>query len=157
MPNYKQKNKKQGKLLEKPILKVKIRSKTKHHKKIDKQISTSVQTINIDQEKIFRSIQNLITNAQQAMPNGGTIKFEVSDVERDQKRYLAISVSDTGVGIEPKNLQKIFDPLFTTKAKGIGLGLAITQDIVKQHHGIIEVKSQKDKGSTFTIFLDTNS
>jgi signal transduction histidine kinase len=70
---------------------------------------------------------------------------------------IAISVKDTGVGILPENMSKLFEPLFTTKAKGIGLGLAVSQKLVKANGGRIEVVSEAGKGSTFTLILPTHN
>lgn len=66
---------------------------------------------------------------------------------------IAIVVKDTGVGISPENMKKLFEPLFTTKAKGIGLGLAVSQKLVEANGGRIEVQSEADRGSTFTVYL----
>jgi len=67
--------------------------------------------------------------------------------------WVAVSFADTGVGISEENLDKLFRPLFTTKAKGIGLGLAISRTLVEGHGGAIEVQSEEGKGSTFTVRL----
>jgi signal transduction histidine kinase len=66
---------------------------------------------------------------------------------------VSVSISDTGVGIPPKDQKRLFEPLFTTKAKGIGLGLPVTKILVEGHGGTIEVKSKVGKGSTFTVIL----
>jgi len=84
------------------------------------------------------------------MPEGGqlVVKSEVPSPE-----WAAISFADTGAGIPKGDLKKLFEPLFTTKAKGIGLGLAVTKTIVEGHRGTIEVQSEVGKGSTFTVKL----
>ena len=74
-----------------------------------------------------------------------------SEVESPES--VAVSFTDTGVGIPAENLEKIFEPLFTTKAKGIGLGLALTKTLVEGHGGTVEVESEVGKGSTFTVKL----
>ena len=66
---------------------------------------------------------------------------------------IAIAVQDTGVGIPPENMGKLFEPLFTTKTKGIGLGLAVSQKLTEANGGHIEAQSQPGKGSTFTVYL----
>jgi signal transduction histidine kinase len=93
---------------------------------------------------------NIFSNAIQAMPEGGhlTIKSEVPS-----NGLIEISTKDTGVGIPEDNLVMIFEPLFTTKAKGIGLGLAITKTLVEAHGGKIDVKSELGNGSTFIVSL----
>lgn len=101
-----------------------------------------------DPDQLGQVFGNIIVNAVQAMPNGGqlTITAEVID-----NNWVAVSVSDTGVGIPKENLPKVFEPLFTTKAKGIGLGLAVTKTLVESDGGTIAVQSEAGKGTTFTV------
>jgi signal transduction histidine kinase len=84
------------------------------------------------------------------MPDGGQLEIRS---EVSPPAQLAISFADTGVGISEDNLEKLFEPLFTTRAKGIGLGLAITKTLVEGHKGTIEVQSKLGKGSIFTVRL----
>jgi PAS domain S-box-containing protein len=105
--------------------------------------------ISVDIDKMTRVLMNLSSNAIQAMPEGGTLTFTA---ERTKKAAL-ISVSDTGMGISPENLDKIFIPLFTTKAKGMGFGLAIVKRLVEAHGGKISVESRAGKGTSFKIEL----
>jgi signal transduction histidine kinase len=95
---------------------------------------------------------NLFLNAIQAMPEGGTLRTVVSDTHVG---LVKIDVIDSGVGIKPEYLQKVFDPYFTTKdvGEGTGLGLAVSFGIVKKHGGKIVVSSELNKGSTFSVFL----
>jgi len=95
---------------------------------------------------------NLFLNAIQAMPNGGVITVEANE---SRERYVEIKVSDTGVGIKPEDLEKIFDPFYTTKpvGRGSGLGLSIVYGIVKKHGGYVEVKSELNVGTTFIVYL----
>jgi signal transduction histidine kinase len=88
-------------------------------------------------------------NAVEAMPEGG--KLAIGANRRDE--FLEVKIADTGCGIPQEAADKIFDPLFTTKAKGIGLGLSVCKAIIDRHQGDIEVKSQVGKGTTFTIRL----
>ncbi len=99
---------------------------------------------------------NLIINAIQAMPNGGELKISTFLREDDM---AGISVQDTGVGIPPENIDKLFTPFFSTKeaVKGVGLGLAISYGIIERHGGHIQVKSEVGKGSSFTVYLPTSS
>ncbi|MFH2109870.1 MAG: CHASE4 domain-containing protein [Candidatus Bathyarchaeota archaeon] len=99
-----------------------------------------------------RVFTNLITNAVQAMPDGGFLIVEGSVVNEMAK----IVVSDTGVGISEENMSKMFQPLFTTKAKGTGLGLAVCKKIVEAHGGEIYVSSKEDVGSSFTFLIPYN-
>jgi PAS domain S-box-containing protein len=106
-------------------------------------------SIKIDQDKIERVFINLVKNAMDAMPNGGTITLNC-----EQKNgNVEISFVDTGSGIPEELLPKIFSPLFTTKAKGMGFGLAICKRIIEAHRGKITVESNSGKGTTFTITL----
>jgi two-component system sensor histidine kinase HydH len=106
-------------------------------------------TVNVDANKIKRVFINLIKNAVDAMPNGG--KSTVGS--RQVNGRLEVSVSDTGRGISDEVLPKLFMPLFTTKAQGMGFGLAICKRIIEAHSGAITVKTVKEKGTTFTITL----
>jgi PAS domain S-box-containing protein len=110
----------------------------------------SLPVILADPDQLAQVFANIVINAVQAMPEGGElfINSEASDQE-----WLAVSVTDTGVGIPPENLEKIFEPLFTSKAKGIGLGMAISRTFAEGHGGSIEVRSRVGKGSTFTVTL----
>ena len=106
-------------------------------------------TVKIDADKIKRVFINLIKNAIDAMPNGGKIIIDINQVNGS----LEVSFSDTGVGIAEDVLPKLFSPLFTTKAQGMGFGLAICKRIIEAHGGTITVKTVKDKGTTFTVTL----
>ena len=121
----------------------------------------SIGPISVDEGQITQVIYNLVINADQAMPNGGTIGIRVSQVRIDAVRqpelhpgnYTCIAVSDEGGGIPTENISKIFDPFYTTKPGGSGLGLATTYSIVKKHGGTITVDSTISVGSTFRVFL----
>ncbi|MCX6996292.1 MAG: PAS domain S-box protein [Kiritimatiellaeota bacterium] len=115
----------------------------------------------IDPSQISHVIHNLVLNAAQAMPAGGNIVIAAENVTLDWRsrlplspgRYVKIAVADTGVGISEKHLANIFDPYFTTKAKGSGLGLTTTYSIIQKHGGHIMVTSKVAEGSTFTFYL----
>ena len=92
---------------------------------------------------------NLIRNARDAMPNGGILRL----IARDGADTVEISVQDSGVGIPPDNLSRIMEPLYSTKAKGIGLGLSIAHEILGRHKGTLHVKSEVGIGSSFTVRL----
>lgn len=110
-------------------------------------------TIDADPESIKRVFTNIIINAFQAMPEGGTLTIYAEKEDNMTKIFF----KDTGVGIPKENLEKIFQPLFTTKAKGTGLGLAVCKRIVEAHNGTIDVESELGKGSTFIIKLPIKS
>jgi two-component system cell cycle sensor histidine kinase/response regulator CckA len=117
----------------------------------------------IDPGQISQVIGNLVVNADQAMPNGGTLRvicdnfsYNSSDgaiPDLSPGEYIRIAIRDEGVGLPEDYLKRIFDPYFTTKPKGTGLGLATTYSIVKNHNGLITVESELHHGSTFTVYL----
>jgi signal transduction histidine kinase len=103
----------------------------------------------VDPQQIGQVLENLVTNAYQAMPRGGNLTLEA--VAGNDGLHL--SVSDTGVGIPEENMARLFEPLFSTKSRGVGLGLAVSKMLVEANGGRIEVVSQEDRGSTFTLIL----
>jgi PAS domain S-box-containing protein len=103
----------------------------------------------IDSEALRAALLNLIVNAFQAMPEGGVITVSLFK----QDSTYSIGISDTGVGIDERDLPHLFSPFFTTKSKGNGLGLAETFKIVQAHMGTIDVRSKRHQGTTFTINL----
>jgi len=115
----------------------------------------------IDEGQIGQVINNLVINAHQAMRNGGTLHVSAdncafsadSGVPLAAGKYVRIRVRDEGEGIAPEHLKKIFDPYFTTKAKGTGLGLATSYAIVRRHGGHISVESTLGRGTTFSVWL----
>ena len=117
--------------------------------------------VEADEGQISQVINNIVLNAGDAMPEGGTIKIQVRNVLLGEKsilplekgKYVMIVIEDSGIGILSHHLSKIFDPYFTTKQKGSGLGLATSYTIIKKHDGIMDVKSEPGVGSTFFIYL----
>jgi signal transduction histidine kinase len=107
----------------------------------------------IDQRQMEQVLGNLVVNACQAMNKGGELIISTYP----DKEMLAIAVEDTGIGITPENMKKIFEPLFTTKAKGIGLGLAVSKKLAEANGGRIEVDSEPGEGSTFTVYLPVHT
>ncbi|MCJ7739338.1 MAG: PAS domain S-box protein, partial [Anaerolineae bacterium] len=110
-----------------------------------------------DPDQLSQVFDNLIRNAVQAMPEGGRLLVEAAGTDGGESagrpEWVTISVTDTGVGIPEENLAKMFEPLFTTKAQGIGLGLAVTKMLVEGHGGTIRLASAAGEGSTFTVKL----
>ena len=102
-----------------------------------------------DAERLKSCLSNLAINALQAMPAGGKL---VARVHRVQEQ-VELTISDTGVGISQESLSKIFEPYFSTKQSGFGLGLAVTKKIIEDHHGSIDVQSEVNRGTTFTLRL----
>jgi len=115
--------------------------------KIENNVSQE-QSLKADPDKIKRVFVNLIKNAIDSMPDGG--KLTINGIVNDN---FEVSFKDTGTGISDEVLPKLFSPLFTTKAKGMGFGLAICKRIVEAHGGTITVKTAKDQGTTFTVKL----
>ncbi len=118
--------------------------------------------VEADEGQIGQVIQNIVLNADQAMPMGGAIVITAGNLPALRKRiphlpeegkYVEISVKDNGTGISAEHLSKIFDPYFTTKAQGSGLGLATCYAIIKNHGGVIHVASKPGKGTTLYIYL----
>jgi PAS domain S-box-containing protein len=117
--------------------------------------------VEVDEGQMSQVIHNLIINAGQSMPEGGTVTIECANIvvrtdaglPLKEGRYVRTSIHDRGVGISHEHLHKIFDPYFTTKQKGSGLGLSITYSIVKKHQGLITVDSRFGLGTTFHIYL----
>lgn len=114
----------------------------------------------VDEGQIVQIVQNLVINAVQAMPDGGNVHITARNQRVEEPLgalqpgdTIAITVRDEGCGIPPENLPRIFDPYFTTKRKGTGLGLATAYSIVHNHGGHISVESNVNSGTTFTIHL----
>lgn len=116
---------------------------------------------NVDPGQISQVLENLVINSAQAMPSGGKVDIEAKNITLDGNadlplsagKYVRIVVRDNGCGIDNDSLKKIFDPYFTTKKTGTGLGLATTYSIIKNHNGHIEVFSETGKGTEFTVYL----
>jgi signal transduction histidine kinase len=111
--------------------------------------------VSIDHNQIKQVLLNLIHNALQAMPAGGELSLVTAAVQREGRSWVMMSVKDSGVGMSPADQNRIFEPFFTTKGDhgGTGLGLSVTYGIVTDHGGIIEVTSEKNNGSTFSVYL----
>jgi signal transduction histidine kinase len=105
-----------------------------------------------DDVKICRSFINILKNAFDAMPNGGEIHIH-SRVESEQ---VVFTFSDTGCGMSEETIEKLWTPLFTTKAKGMGFGMVICKRNIEAHGGKIKLESQLGKGTTITVELPTN-
>lgn len=106
-----------------------------------------------DKAQLMLVFNNIIKNAVQVMADSGTLSVAAETVREDGKSWAQIRFSDTGPGIEPANMERIFQPLFTTKTQGIGFGLSIAKLIVDRHNGIISVESKAGEGATFVIRL----
>ena len=129
--------------------------------KCDLQISDDLHLVQADGAQMTQVFNNLIINACQAMPESGVITVRALNqlvVQPDKAtllpgEYVQVAVSDQGQGITPQNLSKIFDPYFTTKKTGTGLGLAVVHSIIKNHGGSVSAASTLGVGTTFTVLL----
>jgi PAS domain S-box-containing protein len=128
------------------------------------QFEENLPLIEVDSGQINQVIQNLIINADQAMPTGGNLYINVKIakilnskvLELKPGTYIQIDIKDEGIGIQKNHLNKIFDPFFSTKIKGSGLGLSTSYSIINKHGGLLSVISKLEKGTTFTIMLPVN-
>jgi len=124
-------------------------------------IPQDLWAVEVDEGQICEVINNLLINAEQAMPNGGTISVNATNVRVEasdennikQGKYVMIEIRDKGVGIPKENIEKIFEPYYTTKSEGTGLGLAASYSIITKHNGYINVKSEPSVGTSFYIYL----
>ncbi|PIV24599.1 MAG: hypothetical protein COS40_01665 [Deltaproteobacteria bacterium CG03_land_8_20_14_0_80_45_14] len=111
----------------------------------------SLPIILMDREQMKQVALNLLLNAVQAMPKGGNLALRGQNSEDGQ--WIQLSIQDSGIGISSEDMNKLFDPFFSTKEGGVGLGLSITHRIIDQHHGKIEVESTPGEGTLFTVWL----
>jgi len=105
--------------------------------------------LDADPELLHRALSNLVLNARDAMPNGGTLTLSA----KPKGENIEIRVSDTGEGLTPEECDRLFTPYYTTKQHGTGLGLAIVQSVIADHNGKIAVESRAGEGATFIILL----
>jgi CheY-like chemotaxis protein len=131
------------------------------HRKYEKDL----WTVEVDRGQIEQVLLNMYVNSWQAMPGGGALYLETANIILDEEfvnpfsvkpgRYVKVSITDTGVGMDKKTIKRIFDPFFTTKemGRGTGLGLASAYGIIKSHNGFIDVYSEKGTGTTLTIYM----
>ena len=124
-------------------------------------IADDLWPVEVDEGQISQVIQNMVINAVQAMPSGGQVTVRAENVDAadlgspllDARNHVRLSIQDTGIGLPKEYLGRIFDPYFTTKEKGNGLGLTTSYSIVKKHDGHIAVESEPGQGTTFFIYL----
>ncbi len=121
--------------------------------KLQTNIAPDLWPVEADKGQLSQVISNLVINAQQAMPDGGTITISAENVANPVGRQVQITVEDEGIGISPQYLDRIFDPYFSTKQRGSGLGLASTHSIITKHNGTINTASILNEGTTFIICL----
>ncbi len=137
-----------------------------HNIQQELKLSSNLPRLHADPAMIEQVMMNLAMNARDAMPRGGkfTVATGLEDVSREAARrnpsahpgkYICLTISDTGLGMDAETVKKVFEPFFTTKESGLGLGLSSVYGIVRQHQGWIDVQSEIGKGSVFKIYLPT--
>ncbi len=140
------------------------------HENIEMRIITrsDFASVKVDTAQISQVILNLVVNAREAMPDGGRLTIETDLVILDNDfcalhpdagtgGYVVLSVSDTGIGMNQEVIKNIFEPFFTTKESGTGLGLSVVYGIIRQHGGFIDVASEPDRGTRFSVYLPYSS
>jgi PAS domain S-box-containing protein len=120
--------------------------------KVERHFAPTLPATLLDGNQVKQAFFNLIKNSLQAMSSGGRLTVRTEE-RADQ---VVVSISDTGRGIDPDKIKKIFEPFYTTKEKGTGLGLLIVERVIRQHGGWVEVNSRKNDGTSFRIFLPTS-
>jgi PAS domain S-box-containing protein len=128
------------------LLKQEIENRDIH---VELECPPSLPVIRIDKDQIKQAFFNIVKNALQAMPDGGLLRISVTATDH----FLAVAIRDNGSGISPEDFGNIFEPYYTTKQGGSGLGLMIVQRIIQDHGGRIDINSEPQAGTTFTVFL----
>jgi len=118
---------------------------------ITKNLDYDIPHVKVDGEQIMQVLMNMALNGIEAMPDGGRLSFSTSKIMGDGERSVEIAIRDTGCGVNRDGLENMFKPFFTTKKKGVGLGLSICKRIIGNHGGRIDVESEPDKGTVFFI------
>ena len=119
----------------------------------DEQYDESLSAASLDRHQIQQVLNNLIINSLDAMSDGGTLTIKTVKEKRRSEEWIRLSINDTGEGIAPEDLSKIFQPFYSLKVKGTGMGLAICRRIIEEHGGDIVVESEMEKGTQFSVIL----
>jgi signal transduction histidine kinase len=122
---------------------------TENRYKVDKRLGDNLPEIMADSEMLYQAFLNIFINAMQAMPDGGKISVNIFSVNGS----VAVQIEDDGNGIENEIMEKIWDPFFTTKEKGTGLGLGIVKNLVEAHGGNLNIENLPERGARVTILL----
>ncbi len=129
--------------------------------KVEFDVDEELWSVQVDRGQIGQAVSNLVINADQAMPRGGVLRIEIRNRLLEEPNelgmppggYVDVAIRDQGTGISRENLPLVFDPYFTTKQRGSGLGLSSAYSIVKRHGGVLTVESDEGQGATFHIYL----
>jgi len=134
--------------------------------KYELDIPEDIWPVDADPGQISQVVQNIVLNARHSMPRGGILQVSCSNISSEQDRpallqknrkYVMVSIADSGIGIPANVIDNIFDPYFSTKREGSGLGLSICHSIINKHQGHISVQSEQGEGTVFTFYLPTSS
>lgn len=128
------------------LLRQEIENRAAH---VELEVPSDLPAIRLDKDQIKQAFFNIIKNALQAMPDGGLLRISAAASDR----FLAVAFRDNGSGISPEDIGHIFEPYYTTKTNGSGIGLMIVQRIIQDHGGRMDVHSEPGVGTTFTVFL----
>ena len=123
------------------------------HVTVEKHYAPDLPQVHVDADKLRQVILNILRNSLEAVAEGGRIRVCLTQADTPSGPRLRTEISDNGRGIPAKDWENVFEPFYTTKASGIGLGLAIARKILEQHDGTIRVSAQEDWGSCFEILL----
>jgi signal transduction histidine kinase len=124
-----------------------------HHIRLVQEIDETLPPVLGDETAITQVLVNIVVNGLHAMPHGGLCRIAAEARHLDGKRWVVVSVKDTGIGIEKDALSRLFEPFYTTKSGGTGLGLTIAYRIMEDHGGSIHVSSQPGNGTTVTLMF----
>ena len=116
-------------------------------------LAETIPVVFVDQHQIEQAMERIVINAYEAMQGDGTLEIQVGRVVKNKKSFVSIAIKDNGPGISPENQLKLFEPLFTTKSRRIGLGLVLSRRLIEVNGGQIKVDSEEGKGTTFTLDL----
>jgi signal transduction histidine kinase len=122
--------------------------------RIETELNPDLPEVFVDGEQMKQIILNIAFNGIEAMPDGGTLTLRTTRIESEEGEAVGISIRDTGKGMSKEDLENIFKPFFTTKERGVGLGLSICQRIAKNNNGSIRAKSIPGQGSIFHIRIN---
>ena len=129
----------------------------------EKNMDTDIPDLYVDENQIEQVLINLFLNSLDAMEKGGSITVNLKMVEnqdeivlKNSSKAVVLELEDTGCGIESENLERIFNPFFTTKSNGVGLGLSISSRLIEENGGRILVESERNQGTRFTIYFPTS-